>query len=570
MKIILSYLLISVFFINLLFAENNRKHPRVIQVEKVLFKDASQIMNDLIPNKPFAIFIEIDPIHRNTQNNNNKDALPFYEPDDEIKDEWDDPDKSDYALLSRVNRVNVKVLIPPELTEEQVDEIKQGLFLSLHLITGRDTIEVQRKSWMAEKDATSYTRWLIFIGLIFVGMFGLIILIISFLSLNRVVKAINNIKIDFPEGSSGSGGGGGLSMSMSSPSSSSGSKDHSSGNDGMRDLRLNDPIKMMEIIKSLIQTLVQSKSFPDLHDMIILDKFCKEDSQSLGALLAEFPEDLRTKVFALSSHSLWLEALSNPGEITPRCIEVMNRLVKNLRQEEKSIWNHFLILCWRLNTNELTDFLKSLSWDYSMAILVDLPCSLSLPIAREVVPGNWGVLLKSDFRPSPIPQDKVDQYKQKLLSMKPLKTFKKIEDYKREVDLLDFLKIVDPVIEKEIYGASVENSLIRQSRPPFYKVLEGTDLELKNVVQNVSMEDWALALFNLTKKQRTLIDIHFSDRQKIRLIEYFKTFDRLSVDLFRVGEAREKVAKIFKEQNDIFKEKKIENDEVFNQDQKAS
>ena len=116
-----------------------------------------------------------------------------------------------------------------------------------------------------------------------------------------------------------------------------------------------------------------------------------------------------------------------------------------------------------------------------------------------------------------------------------------MRSYRSELELLDYLRFADPVEERDISGAVQVGSLIHKMRPPFFPVFDQSAEVLASFGARVSMDQWALALFNLPRPERAKIDSHFSDKQRFLLVDRFKRFDTQPPTAEAIGQARERI-----------------------------
>lgn len=113
--------------------------------------------------------------------------------------------------------------------------------------------------------------------------------------------------------------------------------------------------------------------------------------------------------------------------------------------------------------------------------------------------------------------------------------------YRREQILIDYVRMSELTVEKEIYEASDDDAMIKEVRPPFYPVFEQTESIRAQVFQRFSLQEWALALFNSPREMRSPIREVMNDKQWFSLIELLKQFDKSKPDAHKVGLARERI-----------------------------
>lgn len=526
-------------------AEDNKKLPRVAEIERMLQADAQSAVRDLLAGQPFHLSVRIEPLRRETKSSG-KETLPYYETMDEIRDEWDDPNKTDFELLNRVVRISVKVTLPDTISTEQQNEVKSAITSRIPYVEGRDLVEVVLKTW-PNKERSQSTPWVLGIGFTLLFMLGVVYFIASYFSTGRLSKAIQNIKV-----TTGDSGSMGMPAMMPAPGALSSAAASSGAGLQSGRVQLNDTIRMTEVILGLIKNIESSGHFPLLQDMVLFEQYMTQNPRSTGGLLSEFPIALRNQVFSLSYSAAWLSGMADAGEIDQFSFELMNKLVRVDRSAKNSSWDKLLVLCWRLD-NELPTFLKKIDSQDVLHILKSLPQSIALKTARFLMPGEWAAVLKKGGPQRSIPEDKIKKYSEMVLEMMPLRSSLSLEQYQRDTDLIKYLRTTDPSFEKEVYGAAPDDSTLKQLRPPFYPVLESEPSITKDFVSTVAMEEWALAFINLQRKTRTNVEASFSDKQKFRLTELLKFYDKMGVALEKVGEARERIAQQFHDYQNLQK-----------------
>lgn len=527
-------------------AQVAKRHPRVLELERMLQNDVQTSVRDILPGQSFHVKVTIDPLHRQTSSAGGREALPYFEASEEIKDEWDDPNRSDFELLSRVNRISVKAYVPGTLALEQVAEVKAAIANRIPFVEGRDLVEVEQKNWPLPPDHNRYTSWILGLGLVMLLLLGMVYFVVSFVATNRLSKAIKTIKISTSESS---GGGNGMNTGFASAAGPAGPQAGGGGHFGDAGrVQMNDTIRMTEVIMGLVKNFESSHSFPTLEDMTTFEQYFNSHPRSVGALLAEFPSALKSKVFSYSYSNSWLKGLTDPGDIDPISFELMNKLARFDRASESHDWNELLILCWRLESG-LPAFLKRLESSDSLLILKSLPQSIAIQTARELMPGEWAAVLKRGGPQKSLSPETIAKYKKMALEAKPLRGLAVLNQYRKDVDLIKYLKVCDPVFEKEIYGAAPAESALASLRPPFYPVLDASPEDVRGFASQVSIEDWSLALLNVPRALRSNIENTFSDKQKFRLVELLKRYDRSPVDAAIIGDARERIGRLFGEFN---------------------
>jgi hypothetical protein len=511
------------------------KHPRVIDLEKNLSREGLELLKGRFPDKPFLMTVKIDALMRERPTGRDSgERLPYYDlSDEEVVDEWDDPSISNSALMNRVRSIYANISIPADLTDDEVAELKSTLVNNLGLIEARDKVEVVKRNW-GSLDRSQNLNWK-WVGtgaaawaLLMVGLFG-----IFWYSTSKIGKV-------FKETQAVSNKANISSQPMPAPALTENSE-RKSRHSGSGDLRFSDPIKNRESLASAIRLIESHSGFPNLQDMMTLHKYAEENPGELGALMSEIPFELRVRIFAGSYGPEWLQAMTEPGEVSFSCVEVLNRCLRHQRNDVDTDWQTLLISVWRLNEKR-KDFFRGLNQNESFAILNSLPKSMALEIAREFFPGAWGLLLDPQFQATALGQDQIKQLIQRAIAIEPYRNIKSLDKYKNEKELLGFLKISDPSTEKEIYKAAGEQSAIWSIRAPFYQIFELTAEQYEKIVPAFQIEEWALAMFNISRTERKQIEKVFTEKQRFRYFEILKAYDNQIPNRFKVGEARERIA----------------------------
>jgi len=523
------------------------KHPRAFQLEKFLQSDIEQSLKLLLQDHPFSVSVIVDPLRR-SGGNADRSSLPLLEIRDSVSDEWDDPDRFDYELLSRVNRISVSVSVPSNLPKPKLDEVKEVLKKRIPYVEGRDLVQVEAKEFVVEAESSNFYKWLAAAGALMLLGLGVIHLLVNLVATTKLSKAIRAIKVDV------NSTGGGTSVSSAANSSSQFRRESSRLSGG--DLQLHDTIKMTELVQNLVATLEAKRAFPVLEDIVLLEEEIKKHPESVGALINSFPDHLREAVFSYSYSEAWFKVLFSGGILDAKSFEIMNRMVKHARNSETYQHEVLLIRCW-IAQDQLPLFLKSIDSDDAISILRWMPRGLAVSMGREVMPGRWATLLDNmdnTLAIKTLPELSIHKYIKQLDDLRPLRDSAVLDSYKKDLELVAYLKHLDPAAEKEIYLASGESSSLWKLRNPFFPVIEATESELKSFVGLVSIDDWANSLFNVPKTYRNNIEKCFTDRQKFMLVELLKKLDRGGGDLDKMSHSRDSIARMWSNhQNDLAK-----------------
>ncbi len=553
-------IVLQVVFSTAVYAQGSQdatgKHPRVAEIENGLVKDATTFLKSRFPNLPFLVSVSIDPLRRDdgVRRDSSSERLPYFEDsDEEIKDEWDNPNVSTFALMARIKKAAVTVSVSSNVTDEEISEVRTSLIQVLNLIPARDEVVIQKRAWSQLQDSKPDSQTVILFsalgfGAVLIALGGLFFITRN--SVKEIGSAIGNGAAKAVGGVSTSG------VSSAGPSlAAEGIDGRSSTGSGVGgDVKFSDPLRMREVVSQSVRVLNESATFPNLQDIILLDRAGKKNPAMMGALLSEFSEDLQRRLFSYSYQIHWLQAMTDPGEISSEVVELLGRLMRNQRNPDSIPLQNVLIYVWRLD-EQIAPFLRSIEQDEAFAILSHLPKTVSLSAARAAFPGNWGTVLDTGFKPKALSKERLEKIATKAIQTKALRDLSILDQYRQERDLLEYLLIAEPVEEKEIYLASPAQSVIHSMRPPFYKVFELSSEELDVIVPKVSLDDWSLALLNTNRVARREIEKKFSDKQKFVFIEKLRKFDQNPPDKTRVGAARERLARFIQiqlaERNDL-------------------
>lgn len=523
-------------------AQEILKHPRVVELEDRLNKDAAAFIKARFPEIPFLVNISIDPMRRDVPNSSGSasgnEYLPYFDADsdEEIRDEWDNPQVPLMALLNRIKRAKVSISIPSKLKEADVNEMKEGIFKALHLTPARDVVDIARRDWVV--DEVPWFAIYAATSAIFLLLIGL--LAINRSSANRIARALTDMKLQNNNSSASSPG---PAPMMQMPDS-----DKTSRQSQSQEVKFNDPIKMKELATRHIEFLTRSAKFPTHHDVFVLDRLGIASPAKLGAILTEFPAEMQKRIFAYSSGFHWIEALNEPGFLDFECLEVLQSMTQTMREGDSLDWDQTVLSVWRLGEAR-THFVRTLPKEEAFALLAEMPKAVAVSEARKSFPGAWAPVLDPNFVPLKITQKRTKDIHEAATRQLGLNDLEMVKRYRAEKELLDYLETADPVEERDIYGAAPADSIIHRLRAPFFPIFDQEEETIREFVPKISTEQWALALFNLLKSERAKIDMHFSEKQRFLMIERFKRFDAHPPDRALIGKARAGIGKALRQFN---------------------
>lgn len=513
----------------------DREHPRVSELQDKMTDYARGYLQTRLQGIPFMVTVRIEAIRRakGSDYKPQNEKLPYFDlSEEEIQDEWDDPSASLYVLQSRLRKATVMISLPKSLKDDEVNEIRDSLTSLLRLIPGRDEVRIEQRNWTLGANFWYYS--------VLAGVIAALLLLgLAFISRSyarRLASAIHEIKPkERAEGENN------RPAAEITPGHSG---HHSNNKGGSGDLKFRDPLKTREFIAARVSMLAANPNFPNLQAMIEMDKLAERAPKDLGALLMEFPLAKQKEIFALSYKPVWLGAFTDPGELSSESIELAERLCRIQYVEADRDWENLIIQIWRQG-NDRVKMLSSLPKDEAFAILKAMPVSIAVPVGRQAFPGAWGVLLDATYAPPHFKSARIKDLHSQLLEKKPANSFAALERYKQETDLLSYLLVSTVAEEKEVYGALPKDSFLWQVRPPYFQVLEAEEDKIKILFEMVSLDDWALALFNVSRDRRRVIEKLFNSKQLFLFNSKMRAIDQAATDKAILGEARERIARLF-------------------------
>jgi len=264
----------------------------------------------------------------------------------------------------------------------------------------------------------------------------------------------------------------------------------------------------------------------------------------LGALLHEFPPEVRMKLFSLGTSHLWFEAYARPGALSSTCVSLMHKLHRVHRDAKDIPLESLLVRVWRMAEEERAKFIRGMDRKEAFFLLDRLPKTIGIPAARRAFPGAWASLLGGEEL-KPVAADRIHALITAAEAVRPLTDPHKLAVYRRDLELLDFLKVAEPGEEREIYEALNSDSIVFRVRPAFYAVLALSDEILREMAPRFHPEQWALALFNVPRQDRARVEKSFPDKHRFAFMEVLKRLDQTPPSQEAVGTAREGLARSF-------------------------
>ncbi len=506
------------------------KHPRVAELEDKLSKDVGGVIKTRFPDIPYLIKITVDPLRRIGEGDAGVDKnLPYFNIKKEQDfDEWDDPEVPLSVLMTRTKSINVSVSMPEQIKDEDLLELKDGIFAAIHLIDGRDEVKIMRKAWKMNPFPWEY--YAIFAGMLLTILVGLFLIARSISA--KLAKSLSETRsaMNVPMGMSGNAQASSTSQNISIKSQGSSV----------------DPWKAKDVSENLVEKLLSSPCFPTLNDMLILDECALNDSLKLGSVVEAFPKDVQDKLYSYSNKISWADALSSMSVINENTVEMLLKLNQYMRHDLNPAWEDLLIVVWRLE-QKMPEFFKSIDKKEAVSILLALPKSISVPMAKATFPGSWGFILEDEFTVETISPPRIKELRGLAIKILPLTESSSLKRYRIEKELLLFLQRANPTEEKEIYQSISKSSKIHQMRPPFYRLFEERDLVVQKILEEISLDEWIVALYDLSVEQRKKVVQFFSEKQRFLFEERSLQLNNSAIDREYMGVVREKIGRLIPE-----------------------
>ena len=518
-------------------------NPRVVEVENVMKENVSEYIRNLLPNQHFLINIKITPLRRTKDGYAPKgDILPYFEVSDEdIKDEWDDPTVSHFRLYRRIQSSQINIIFTSEFKLANEMQFSNELIKYANLVPGRDKIKIEfRPTEIVRKSGSFFD---LFKNQDFKYLFYIVVFLFGLGVVARFgLKPRDHSKKDSGAENINDGPSSFASPARSpSPVMSRNVSSHMPPNVS-GDVSLSDPTKTLELIRSKINEITDSGTFPNLHDMMELEKLANLYPSSFTSLVYEFPLECQRVIFQNGKGSLWYQCFSGIGQIDRRVLTSLDHMLRERKFKGHENFEKVLIQCWRID-HELHSFLAQINSEDAYSILYYLPKNISIPIGRKLFAGSWGSLVGKEKIPALTNTKVINKLLEKTYHVKPLLSYESLDAYKNSKDLLEYLKISDIKEEEEIYSVVKSSSDIAALRPPFFKFFSLEEHLQSEVFKNFSLQEWALSIFDTERYYRKMIDNHLDDKQRFLLSSFLKGYDTNPPSLQERGDMREQIGR---------------------------
>ncbi len=499
-------LLLTSLMTTSVFAQN----AKVIEVQEKIKDDISRFLEKFSPNTKYSVRVKIKPLRRKYDYGSRAEDLPFMEfQEDLVIDEWDDPKVSIYSLYGRIAEARVSIFIEDKVKIENRSKFKEALLRDVNLVPGRDSVSIEAISTPVLEKAFNWKEQteIILLGIM------LIIAVVLGVGLNSLAKRLVPQQVINTGGSSESSK---PQTSVATPAASpiaqsSTGRGHLSELKG--DLNIQDPSKINEVVGKKILKLVESDMFPTLSDMVIFEELLDKDPSSFSYLVYEFPLDIQRSIYQLGKGENWFKGFSEVGFPSKVVMIALDKMIRSREVKHSEKFESLLTHAWRLG-KELPAFITTLTKEEAFSILFYLPKDISIPVARECYPGSWGSILEDKPQSIIRNEDVIQKLITQTLSIQPYFNYDSLQVFKNRKDLLKYLDTVEPQEEKDIYSVMGDQNNLSTIRPPFFKFFELNKEERLEVYQKFSMNEWAVACFNIDRAEKDLVTDLMDDKEK--------------------------------------------------------
>ena len=504
MRIKFITLILGLIFVLPCFGQN----ARLIEVQDKVKNDVSEFLEKFAPNTKYSVKVKIKPLRRKYDNNTSGEDLPFMEfQEDLVLDEWDDPKVNIYSLYSRIAEARISVYIEDRVKIQDKQKFKDALLNEVNLIPGRDIVFIES---IITPVMEKTFNWKEQTEVLLLGVMLMIAVILG-VGLNSLSKRI------IPQQAVSDNSQGERQGQPSTPSMSGSSVVSSQAPAGIGelsgDLNIQDPSKINEVVGKKIAKLLQSDVFPTLNDMVIMEELLQADVASFSYLVYEFPLEIQKSIYQLGKGENWFKGFSEVGFPSKVVMISLDKMLRDRNVIHSEKFEKLLIHTWRLD-KELSGYIKKLDKKDAFSLLYYLPKDISIPVARDCFPGAWGSLLEDNAKTYISDASAIQKLIKDALTIQPYFNYDSLQVFKNRKDLLKYLDTVEPSEEKEIYNVMGHQNDISGVRPPFYTVFELEDEDLLKVYRKFSMNDWALACFNIDRSEKERITSLMDEKEK--------------------------------------------------------
>ena len=324
------------------------------------------------------------------------------------------------------------------------------------------------------------------------------------------------------------------------------------------DINFKDSIRASDILKEKLQGVVNAPVFPMLSDLLLLEELADKSLSSFGAFVFEMPRKHQQKIFFRGKSDKWFKGYIEAASVDMDCFITAEKMLRNRIPSGSEKWEELIIQVWRMG-NDAHLLLKQIDQEDAFSILAHLPKSISVPTAKKSFPGRWARILEVKDQQPIEDEARIEDYLDRSLRLKPYFSFKSIDDYKKDLELVEYLRSSSVKDEEEIYESLSPDSQIPNIRSPFYIIFKAENEDFKKLFPLFELHDWALASINSPREYIKKITAELDDKKKYLFSGFLKQLDESPTENKDQIELREEIAKAYQQ---ILNQKKMNQDNV--------
>lgn len=515
---------------------------RVTEIEGLIRTDVSNYIKLIKPGLNFSVYVKVTPRLNSQTRVNTGESLPFFssEEDDVQIEPWSDQNTPVFKLYSRIQKAEVEINFSTDVKILNLKDFELNVIRSVGLIPGRDEVKVEFIGQpLIKKDFSTVLFNERNVSITIMSLVILFLGTIMFVTLNRYLS----IRTAVSEGS----GNKENSPINEPPVPISGINSTGStvlgGESKVGKLSFSDPTRSTELLRDKLKQILESGTFPNLNDMLILMEMLETNIRGFAFLIYELPVEIQDMIYEKGKTDLWYKGFTEVGELDPEIFHSVDKMLRARNLKSNELFETLLIQCWRMENN-LTEFIKRLDKKEAFALLYYLPKNISINVARSVYPGGWGDLLGEEKIPAITSFERLNQLIELSYEFEPKYTKKSLETFMNRQDLMTYLKECKPNEEEDIYKVLGENSELEKLRPPFFTYFYLDRDSRSDIFKQLSLDNWALSIFDAPREFKLKLEEVLSDKEKYLLGIYLSRYNQHGVDFQTINNIRENIGRL--------------------------
>lgn len=512
---------------------------RVTEVEGMIRKDVTNYIQMIKPDLNFSVFVKVEPRLNTASRAEQGESLPFFTSESEVYEiePWSDPETPPFKLYAKIQKASVQISFTTDIDVQNIKDLELNILRSAGLVIGRDEVRIELLN--TPLISKNFSTVLFSEKNISVTIMSLVILFLGtvmFVTLNRYLSIRTNVETSSSDNNKNDP----LMPAIPLMNQTSPIKRQSSN---VGKLSFSDPTRSTELLRDKIKQILDSQTFPNLNDMIILMDLLESNIKSFAFFVYELPKQVQDEVYAKGKTDLWYKGFSEIGEIDPDIFHSIDRMLRSRNYKSTEVFEELLIQCWRMNDN-LGNFLHKIDKSEAISILYYLPKKIAIRVARDAFPGGWGDLLADTKIPAISKVDRLKSLLELSYEFSPKYTKSSLDTYTKRQDLLEYLKLCRTHEEEDIYKIIGDGSLLEQIRPPFYKFFYLDKENMRSVFDSITIDRWAITLFEINRDYRIKLDAILDEKERYMIDTYLSQFTATGLDNELISNIKEEIGHI--------------------------